>query len=353
MLNPITWVIWVGAALVALSATRNPLYLALILLWISLVLLATRSTSPTPPVPVSPLKFGLVVVILSALFNGLMVHVGSTVLFQLPPAWPLIGGPITLESLAYGALNGLALTGILSAFIAFNQALPVRALVSLTPRAFYPVAVVISIAMTFVPTTLRQFTQIKEAQAVRGHRVRGLKDWLPLMLPLLVGGLERALQLAEAMMARGFAGGESDAAADKTRLATIAGLLALLGGWLLRLVWEQKLLGGALMLLGVALVGGALWIAGRRIPRSVYRPYGWSVFDGVVIYCAATATGVFVFSLPGLDKTSVFYYPYPRLAWPDFNPLIGLATVGLLGPVVAFLLRSSVRDKFQTHVERE
>jgi energy-coupling factor transport system permease protein len=235
-------------------------------------------------------------------------------------------------------LNGLALTGIFSAFIAFNQALPVRALVSLTPRAFYPVAVVISIAMTFVPTTLRQFTQIKEAQAVRGHRVRGLRDWLPLMLPLLVGGLERALQLAEAMMARGFAGGESDASADKTRLMTIAGLLALLGGWLLRLVWEQKLLGGALMLLGVALVGGTLWIAGRRIPRSVYRPYGWSVFDGVVIYCAAVAAGVFALSLPGLDKTSVFYYPYPRLAWPDFNPLIGLATVGLLGPVVAFLL---------------
>ena len=344
MLNPVTWVIWVGAALVTLSATRNPLYLALILLWIGLVLRATRSTSLSPPVPISPFKFGPVVVVLSALFNGLMVHAGSTVLFQLPLVWPLIGGPVTLESLAYGALNGLALTGILSAFIAFNQALPVRARVSLTPRAFYPVAVVVSIAMTFVPTTLRQFTQIKEAQAVRGHRVRGLKDWLPLLLPLLVGGLERALQLAEAMMARGFAGGESNAAAGTTRLMTVAGLLALLGGWLLQLVWEQKMPGAALMLLGGALVGSALWVAGRRIPRSVYRPYGWSVFDGVVIYCAAVAAGAFALSLPGLDKTSVFYYPYPRLAWPDFNPLIGLATVGLLGPVVVFLLRSSVRD---------
>ena len=31
--------------------------------------------------------------------------------------------------------------------------------------------------------------------------MRGLRDWLPLLMPLLIGGLERALQLAEAMTA--------------------------------------------------------------------------------------------------------------------------------------------------------
>ena len=35
--------------------------------------------------------------------------------------------------------------------------------------------------------------RIREAQAVRGHRVQGIRDWLPIVVPLLVSGLERAM----------------------------------------------------------------------------------------------------------------------------------------------------------------
>src|SRR4030065_1354430 len=94
---------------------------------------------------------------------------------------------------------------MLLSFMLLNLALPVRDLLRLIRRAFFPVAVVTSIAVTYLPTTLRQFQQIREAQAVRGHQVRSLRDWLPLLMPLLVGGLEHAMQLAEAMTARGFA----------------------------------------------------------------------------------------------------------------------------------------------------
>src|SRR4030043_448637 len=94
---------------------------------------------------------------------------------------------------------------MVASFTVLNLALPVRDLISLIPRAFFPVAVVTSIAVTYLPTTLRQLRQIREAQAVRGHQVRSLRDWLPLLMPLLVGGLEHAMQMAEAMTARGFA----------------------------------------------------------------------------------------------------------------------------------------------------
>jgi energy-coupling factor transport system permease protein len=192
------------------------------------------------------------------------------------------------------------------------------------------VAVVVSIGLTYVPATTRQFRQIREAQAVRGHRVRGLRDWLPLLLPLLIGGLERALQLAEAMTARGFSGADAESHDSAPRVVIVAGLVALLAGWLLRLVWGQEILGLSLMLLACGLIIGALWAVGRRVPRTTYRPQPWTAWDGVVLIGAAIV--ILAFAVPGLARTSFFYYPYPRLSLPGFDPTVGIATLGLLAP---------------------
>jgi energy-coupling factor transport system permease protein len=335
MFHPLAWVGWAVVALVALSTTRNPLYLVLILLCISVVNVSAGSNGETSYSPVSPIRFALIVIPLSALFNAATVHFGDTVLLRLPRHLPIVGGAVTLEALAFGALNGLVLSGILAAFTTVNQALPVRALIRLIPRAFYPVAVVVSIGVTFVPVTLRQFRQIREAQAVRGHRVRGLRSWLPLFMPLLVGGLERALQLAEAMTARGFASAEKADQDTATRLALIVGLIALLSGWLLRMVWGEDLIGLGLMLIGAGLIVATLWVVGRRLPRTTYRLEPWTMRDGAVIMSACVVLAVF--ALPGLNRTSLVYYPYPKLSPPDFDPFIGAATLGLLGP--AFFLR--------------
>lgn len=347
MIHPLAWLGWLASTLVVLSATRNPLHLVLTLLCIAVVNALVGSTGETSYVPVSPLRFGAVVISLSALFNAATVHLGDMVLLRLPSALPILGGAITLEAIAFGVINGLVLTGIFVAFTTFNQALPIRALIRLIPQAFYPVAVVISIAVTFVPTTLRQFQQIREAQAVRGHRVRGLRGWLPLFMPLLIGGLERALQLAEAMTARGFAsvGESTPGAADRTawlisRAAIVMGLLALLSGWLLRLMWGQETLGLDLMLAGGGLILGALWRVGRQIRRTTYRREPWTPRDWGVVLSAAVVVGAFV-------RTTLYYSPYPALSLPDFDPVVGLATLGLLGP--AFLFRP---DKSAPREER-
>lgn len=342
MIHPVAWVIWAGAILVTLSTTRNPFYLGLILLWIALVTIAVRPTAQeTAPIPISPLRFGLFVTAFSAGFNALTVHFGDTPLLELPQIVPLLGGPITLEALTFGALNGLVLTAFFAAFSVINRALPIRAVVRLIPQGFYPVAVVTSIAVTFVPATLRHFQQIRQAQAVRGHRVRGLKDWLPLMMPLLVGGLERALQLAEAMTARGFAATQTPAHNSQTRLVTLAGLVLLVSGWLLRLVWGQAAPGLALLLVGVGLIAGVLWVVGQRVPKTVYRPDVWTPTDWLVAACAVAPAVLFFFPWPGLERASIYYYPYPALTLPVLHPGIGLATAGLLAPALV-VIRSRV-----------
>ncbi len=343
-LHPLACVAWVGASLVALSATRNPVYLLLILGCIGLVLAAARRQAFAPALPISPWRFGVVVVAISALFNALTAHFGASVLFTLPGWLPLLGGPVTLEALVYGALNGLVLAGFFAAFAVFYLLLPTQALIRLVPRAFYPAAVVVSVAVAFVPTTLAQFQQIREAQLLRGHRVRGLRDWLPLLMPLLVGGLERALQLAEAMTARGFAVTreqvpvEGWASEGRRRLLLVAGLLALLAGLLLRLFGRTPAASLAVLAGGALLVLLALWLQGRQVRRTTYRPQPWTGPDWLVVAASALVIALYLLPIPYAGRATLAYSPYPQLSRPAVDTVLMLATLALATPA-AYLRR--------------
>jgi energy-coupling factor transport system permease protein len=343
VIHPGVWLLWLVTAIVALSVTRNPIYLLLILACIAGVVRTLRAVADTPALPLSLARVALLIIFTSALFNLVTAHFGQTVLFRLPAAIPLLGGPYTLEALVFGIINGLVLAGFLGAFTVLTMALPTHALIRLIPRAFYPVAVVISIAVAFVPATLSQFQQIREAQLVRGHRVRGLRDWLPLFMPLLVGGMERAFQLAEAMTARGFGtlGAEATAGDDRlqpssavsSRWLLVLGLAALLTGLLLRLMWGQATAGMAGIALGTVLVVTALWLQGRTVKRTIYRTQRWTGRDWALT-AGVTVTFAGYVLLPRISSVSLGYSPYPKLALPPFSPVIALATLGLAAPVV-------------------
>lgn len=332
MIHSLAWLAWLAAVLAALSGTRNPVYLTLILFCTVAVGVTRPATGESRTLPVSPLRLGLFIVGAAALFNAAVTHLGATVLVRLPPSLPVIGGPITLEALVFGGLNGVVLAGFIGAFGVINRTVPTRALVRRIPGAFYPVAVVISIAVNFVPATLRQLEALREAQAIRGHRMRGLRDWRPLFIPLLISSLERAFQLAEAMTARGFAQPDDASPPTSARLAVAAGLAAVLSGWLLRLVWGQATLGLVLMLLGGGMLAGALWIAGRRVQRTAYHAESWTLRDTVVVLGAAAVVSAFLLPLPGLDRSTLAYVPFPELVAPGFDPALGTIMLALLAP---------------------
>ncbi len=350
LLHAGAWLTWLGAVLAITMTTRNPWYLALLLMWVAVVsFVATRqirlweAEGWATPLPVlSPWRFALVVVPLAALFNGLFVHAGEHILFTLPTWIPVIGGNITLEALLYGALSGVILTTIFAAFTLFNLVTPVRDLIRLAPRAYYPVAITVAIAVTWVPVTLRQAVQIREAQAIRGASLKGVRGWLPLFLPLVSSGLERALMLAEAMVARGFAATDTPTSAKGgwvTQTGLILGLLLLLCGWLLRLVWAMPWTGGALLFAGLLMLAAAIWQAGRATTRTEYRPAPWGIDEWGVALLAALTAAFFLLPLSGIDRSSLYYTPYPALAPPTFSPLFGVATWGLLGPAIILLRR--------------
>ncbi|RRR74818.1 MAG: hypothetical protein EI684_06195 [Candidatus Viridilinea halotolerans] len=335
LLHPLTWVVWLVVAITAITLTRNPLYVLTLLLLLALVAEVERPLGRQRPL--DPILFAAFTVAIGGSFNLLTVHYGDTVLVRLPSSWPLIGGPLTMEALVYGMTNGLVIGALIAAFAAFGAAMPVGALLRLVPRAFYPLAVVVAIAVTYVPLTFRHAREIREAQQLRGLQLRTWRDSLPLLLPLLIGGLERAIQLAEALAARGFA---ADRVPQRLRLLLIGGLACLFVGILLRVVWGQALLGAGLLLVGAVLALGSLYAAGRGAPRSHYRHYGWRRNDGLVLSGAGLTFAALL--VPWHGSASLFYTPYPTLHVPAFEPLLALAFLGLLAPLLIRMRVSGV-----------
>lgn len=75
-------------------------------------------------------------------------------------------------------------------------------------------ALMMSIALRFIPTLLEETEKIMKAQAARGAQFSSgpikerLKSIVPLLVPLFVSAFKRAEDLAMAMEARGYRGGE-------------------------------------------------------------------------------------------------------------------------------------------------
>jgi energy-coupling factor transport system permease protein len=353
MKQPWAWVTWLAITVVVLSITRNPLYLVLILICIILVGISLRETNGEAPQPFPLWKLAAWIILLSTAFNALTSHYGMTILFSIPGHLPLLSGPVTLEAIIYGATNGLILTGMLACFMVLNLALTVRELVSLIPQAFFPLAVVTSIAVTYLPTTVRQFKQIREAQAIRGHQMRGVRDWLPLWMPLLVGGLEHAMQLAEAMTARGFA---STAEPHKgkniyARIAMMFGLVLISIGWILNLAGSSS--GGlVLILVGAGLITAGVWRLSRKVNHTTYHRQGWGWQDWLGITVSLVILVICILPIPGINNAVLYYDPYPTLKPPLFDPLIGLAILGLLVPGILRLAEKPAQQKIGSELPR-
>jgi energy-coupling factor transport system permease protein len=89
-------------------------------------------------------------------------------------------------------------------FATFNLAVNQAQILRLTPAFIYEAGLIVSIALTFFPQLMASAKEIREAQLIRGHRIRRIRDMLPFVMALLTTGLERSFQLAESMESRGF-----------------------------------------------------------------------------------------------------------------------------------------------------
>jgi energy-coupling factor transport system permease protein len=146
-----------------------------------------------------------------ALLSGLAVFVVTP--FVATVGWHVIwSGPtvpvlgqldVTREELHNGLFQGLRLTAVALAFAAYALLLDHDRLVQ-SARFARRSVLAIALATRLVPTLERDAAGLVEALRGRGVEVTGVRGRGRMLVPLLAGSLERSLNLAEAMEARGY-----------------------------------------------------------------------------------------------------------------------------------------------------
>lgn len=158
--------------------------------------------------------------------SPLLQSTGSHVLWN-GPIVPVLGSiDVTSEELRIAALNALRLASVGLAFACFALLLDHDRLLGAASVLRRP-ALAVALATRLVPTLERDAGGLALALRGRGVEVRGVRGYATLLSPLLGGSLERGLNLAEAMEARGFGRpGRTSVPAPRWRAVDFVGIAA-------------------------------------------------------------------------------------------------------------------------------
>ncbi len=336
------WLPWLFAAMLGALLTRNPIYLALV---IAVSLVVSRQLARgqvgigekrTNQSPTGLIRLVVTLTIVVALFKGLWANSGQTVLWRLPDWWPDFGRVVTLEGLLSAGLDALQILAVLAAFSAFSAGADYYALMRATPQSMRQVGLVTSIALTFVPQTVTRFSEVREAQALRGHRMRRVGDLVPLVVPLLGGGIERSIDLAEAMESRGFSrisGNSRRLSPVLVQLCIAIGLAFVLAGGTLFAFWPPDLFWTNWVLIGggLLLIGATLWGVGRGTERTRYRRTVWRERDTLLAIISVGIVAILA-TYKLIEPAALQYDPFPRVSAPPFDAVLAFALAALIAP---------------------
>ena len=191
--------------------------------WLTYVLLTVFVLTAVKLSEISPKFFingvkPLIWLILFTVILQILFTSGSTIWFRL--------GPIVISQ--EGLLNGVFIFMRFVLIIFMSTILTLTTMpLSLTDAIEYllrplaavkvpvhEIALMLSIALRFVPTLMDETEKIMNAQRARGidfgegNIYQQMKAIVPLLIPLFVSSFNRAEELATAMEARGYKGGE-------------------------------------------------------------------------------------------------------------------------------------------------
>jgi len=260
----------------------NPVQAAAVLVLVVVALAASRVLRESWPYVRISLSIAAVVLVVNPLFGA----AGLDVL------WELRLGPlhvaVTVQGIVYGISSALRLSAVILAFALLNLCVDADDQLALVSRLSFRSGLVLSLASRLLPVFSRDAGRISDAQLARGVALDAGR-WrqraaarLPLLACMLTQSLERAVDVAASMQARGYGAGPRTSwrrrrpwsAPDRLALAatlvTVAALCAgIVGG-----VWSFTFF-PLLDDLWVGL-GSAAWLlvlAGLSISLLVTRPW--------------------------------------------------------------------------------
>lgn len=337
------WAAWLLAVSAFVFLTSNPLYLSLALLSAAGAYLAVRD-SPKGRAMTPFVLLGLALAALSVPFNLLTGSNGETVLAELPsvtfPDWfggVTLGGAITAQALVAATARALSIATLVVAAAAFNSGVDHFRLLKLAPRGLAQVMTVFTIAALVIPQGLAQARAVAEGRRLRGRPGRGLRALPALVLPVLQGALERSVQRAESLDARGF-GGRAGSPAPWSTYLGLGGLGLASWGAFSHFYFGPGVATALAMVCGAALVVAALY-GGRGRGSSGLRVTPWTAADRMLLLASLLSLAL-ILSLRVAGAGDATYLPYPEVAAPGFHAMGALGAALLLAPA---LLQPSVR----------
>ena len=348
LLHPAAWWGWATAVAIAASRTTNPIVLLLLLSATAFVVASRRPPSPWSRAYIVFLRVGLVAIAIRVvLFALLGTGAGSHVLVTLPeiplPHWMAgvrLGGPVSLDGVLAAAYDGMRLAVILLCVGAANTLTSPRRLLKSLPSAVQEAGVAVTVALSFAPQAVASVGRLRAARRLRGRPDRGMRSLRGLAVPVLEGALERSVDLAAAMDARGFGRRASTSRAVRLTVGfcVIAGATAVAASsYALVETNAPAVLGLPLLIAGAVLVACGFVAGARRGGRTRYRPDPWRLPEWLVVGAGVATVVVLAFTSPSelFPSTSP-----PRLPAMPLTALLAVA-VAVLPAFIAPPLPSS------------
>ena len=356
-LHPVAWWLWALGIMTTASLTTNPLVEGLLLAATTFVVVSRRDDGPWAR------SFRLYAVLGAAVFALRILYRivfgggdGDHVLFTLPriPLPAIVSGvrllgPVSLESILYGAYDGLRLATIIVAVGAANSLASPRRLLRSLPAALYEIGTVLVVAVTVFPQLAESAVRVARARRlrlpsapsrslrVRARFVRGL------VVPVLADSLDSAIALAASMDSRGFGRAASGSRrhrilAATTALGSVACLMLfaydLVSGRLPTLALGSVVtlhLRDVLVVAGVVAAFVSIRLSGHGVRRSRYRPDRWLVPELLTVACGFAPVVAIIAVGAGSGASALYPTVLPT---PDIPTL---PTVMLVAVVVALL----------------
>ena len=345
-LHPLAWWLWAASLAVCAMRTTNPFLLLLIGAVACFVVANCRGNAPWSRSLTFFLRIGVLVIVIRVVIEIVFGQRGlpGHVLFTLPrvplPAWAAgvsIGGAVTAESIVQAFIQGLQFAVIVVCFGAANSLASPYRLLRCLPAVLYETGVALTVALAFTPELIQSIALVHQARRMRGIPTKGFRGLRGIAVPVLESALDRSLQLATSMDARGY-GRRSPAASASRRLATSATVLGLLlaAVGLYGVIDSGSLFGLGLPIFAFAAVlcGAGLAVGGRRTSRTRYRPDPWRLPEWLVavsgLLALAFMVATSVLDIVGLSPSfsNLVVPPLPLL------PVVGIL-LALLPVLVA------------------
>lgn len=149
--------------------------------------------------------FLLPMLLFVAIINSLFAHYGVTPLLTLPDE-----NSLTLESIVYGFVLAVSVVSVIMWMFCYNEVVTADKFMHVFGKKLPAVALVVSMALRFVPMYKTQFNVIAQAQRGLGLDYKTgsifvrIKNTGKILSILLSWALENAIETADSMRARGY-----------------------------------------------------------------------------------------------------------------------------------------------------